>query len=139
MGNTFNPADNTEGIKASNAIVEGPGEYTVSLDFEGGNTGLTFAALAVANGETLYPGCVIDLKQFLVDGEEVKLKAIPYTTSDDGICTRVNIINNWVTEVPEDARLPYGYMAAASAAIVDESVFTDIHNLTIVFELKEAE
>lgn len=139
VGNTFNPADNTEGIKASNAIVEGPGEYTVSLDFEGGNTGLTFAALAVANGETLYPGCVIDLKQFLVDGEEVKLKAIPYTTSDDGICTRVNIINNWVTEIPEDARLPYGYMAAASAAIVDESVFTDIHNLTIVFELKEAE
>lgn len=139
VGNTFNPADNTEGIKAGTAIVDGPGEYTVSLTFEDGNAGLTFAALAIANGENLYPGCVIDIKQFLVDGEEIKLKAIPYTTADDGICTRVNIVNNWVSEIPEDARIPYGYLMGASAVIVDESVFTDIHDLTIVFELKEAE
>lgn len=136
VGNTFNPADNTEGIKAGLAIVEEPGEYTVSLDFENGNTGLTFAALAIANGENLYPGCVIEIKEFIVDGEEIKLKAIPYTTADDDICTRVNIVNNWVAEVPEDARIPYGDIRGASAVIVDEAVFTDINNLTIVFELK---
>ncbi len=136
VGNTFNPVDNTEGIKAGLAIVDGPGNYTVSLDFENGNTGLTFAALAIANGETLYPGCVIDIKKFMVDGEEIKLKAIPYTTADDGICTRVNIINNWVPKAPEDARIPYGNIIGAQATIVDEEVFTDIHNLTIEFELK---
>ncbi len=135
VGDVFNPADNTAGITATNAVVEGPGEYTVSLDFAGGNDGLTFAALAIANAELLYPKSYIVIKSITVDGRELSLTAVPYTSSDDGKCTRVNLINEWVKTLPSDARTVMGDMKNASPVIIDKKDMVGIKNITITFRL----
>jgi endoglucanase len=135
VGDTYNPADNTAGITAHDVVVDGPGEYTVSLDFEGGNTGVTFAALAIADAEVLYPGCIIDIKEIIYDGNPVKLQKLAYTSSDDGICTRVNLYNEWVSELPDDARNKSGMLGMASPCILDKTAINDIKNITITFEL----
>lgn len=134
VGDTFNPADNTAGITANNIVVDGAGEYTVSLDFAGGNDGLTFGALAIADAELLYPNCVIIIEKICYDGEEVELIADPYTTSDDGKCTRVNLINEWVTEIPAGSR-SLGSLKSASPVILDKTKITGIHNISITFRL----
>ncbi len=135
VGDVFNPADNTAGIKATNAIVEGSGEYTVSLDFAGGNDGVTFAALAIADAEILYPGCYIVINSITVNGNKLDLIATPYTSSDDGKCTRVNLVNEWVKEAPDDARTLMGSMANASAVILDKTQLVGIKNITINFRV----
>ncbi|MBO7354793.1 MAG: glycoside hydrolase family 5 protein [Lachnospiraceae bacterium] len=135
VGDVFNPADNTAGIKATNAIVEGPGKYSVSLDFAGGNNGLTFAALAIADAELLYPGCHILIDSIKIDGKEIELIATPYTSSDDGKCTRVNLVNEWVKTPPADARILKGSPSTASAVIIDKTQLVGIKNITIDFTL----
>ncbi|MBR1860641.1 MAG: glycoside hydrolase family 5 protein [Lachnospiraceae bacterium] len=135
VGDTYNPADNTMGIKATDVEVTGAGDYTVSLDFEGGNTGLTFAALGLAYGETLYPGCIINIKEILLDGEKVTLSSLPYTSSDDGVCTRVNLYNEWVKDIPEDARNIAGNLKMSTPTPLDKTLLTDVKNITINFEL----
>lgn len=132
VGDVFNPADNTNGITAHNVVIDGAGEYEVSLDFEGGNSGLTFAALAVADGELLYPNSVIIIEEISYDGKPVELISTPYTTSDDGKCTRVNLINEWVTQRPKEARA-IGNLAKATATILDKTQIVGIHNITIKF------
>lgn len=134
VGDKFNPADNTAGITANNAIVDGAGEYTVSLDFAGGNDGLTFAALAIADCELLWPNSVILLQSVTLDGVEATLTATPYTSSDDGKCTRVNLYNEWVAELPGDAR-SLGGLNTASPMILDKTELVGIHNITINFRL----
>ena len=42
--------------------------------------------------------------QLYINGEEYQLASDTYTSSDDGVCTRVNLYNAWVNELPEDAR-----------------------------------
>lgn len=135
VGDVYNPADNTAGITAHDVVVDGPGEYTVSLDFAGGNTGITFAALAIADAELLYPGCIIDIKEITYDGNSVKLQKMAYTSSDDEICTRVNLYNEWVTELPDDARNKSGMLGMAGPCILDKTEINDIKNITITFEL----
>lgn len=135
VGDTYNPADNTVGIEATDVIVNGPGEYTVSLDFKEGNDGVTFAALAIANGENLFKKPVIDIKEILVDGKAIELVADPYTSSDDGNCTRVNLYNSWVNKVPDDARNVSGDLSNASSVIIDKTDMVGIKNITITFEL----
>lgn len=134
VGDTFNAADCTAGITAHNTVIEGPGEYTVSLDFAGGNDGLTFAALGLANCETLYPGCIVNIKKILVDGEPIKMKAMGYTCSDDSRCTRVNLLNEWVTAVPQEARSVSGQLSMCSPVILDKTQMVDMKNITIVFD-----
>ncbi len=135
VGDVFNPADNTAGITATNCIVDGAGTYTVSLDFQGGNDGVTFAALAIADAEILYPGCFIVINSITVDGTKLELTAVPYTSSDDKKCTRVNLVNEWVKSVPDDARTLMGPLSNASAVIVDKTKLVGIHNITIDFRL----
>ncbi len=135
VGNKFDPTDNSRGITATNAIVEGAGEYTVSLDFSAGNNGVTFAALAIAYGETLYPNAIIDIKEILVDGNPISQTAVDYTSSDDGVCTRVNLYNEWSSGIPDDARNAEGDLTDASSIIIDKSMFVGIKNITIKFEL----
>ncbi len=134
VGDVFNPADNTDGIKATNAIVNGAGDYSVSLDFAGGNDGLTFAALALADGEILYPGCYIVIKEILLDGKPVTMAGLGYTTSDDGKCTRVNLYNAWVTEIPATARSVMG-LTGASPIILNATDCVGIKNITINFKV----
>ncbi len=135
VGDTYNPADCTEGIKAADVILKGAGEYEVGLEFTGGNDGLTFAALAIANGEKLFKNAILDIKEVLVDGQAMELIAEPYTASDDGNCTRVNLLNPWVSKVPSEARTTSGDLTNASAVILDKAQLVGIHSIRIRFEL----
>ncbi|MBR6898444.1 MAG: glycoside hydrolase family 5 protein [Lachnospiraceae bacterium] len=135
VGDTYNPADNTAGAKATDVLTDGAGTYTVSLEFPGGNTGLTFAALAVNSGEEHYPGCIIDIKEITYDGVPVELIAKPYTSSDDKVTTRVNLINGWVNKLPKDARCADGDLTDCAPVILDSKDIVDIKNITITFEL----
>lgn len=135
VGDVYNPADNTMGIHATDVVVDGPGEYTVRLDFDGGNTGLTFAALALADGELLYPGCILKIKEICYDDQPVKLIAMPYTSSDDGKCTRVNLLNEWVGQAPSDARTAHGVLEGTSPVILDKTQINGIGSISITFEL----
>ncbi|MCR5154975.1 MAG: glycoside hydrolase family 5 protein [Lachnospiraceae bacterium] len=134
VGDTFNPADNTAGITATNAIVTGAGEYSVSLDFANGNNGLTFSALAIADGELLYPNCVVLVTSVMIDGKKATLTGSPYTSSDDGKCTRVNLYNEWVSEVPKDARSMTG-LSTATPTPLDKTELVGIYNITVNFRV----
>ena len=135
VGDTYNPADCTEGITSTEVIITGAGEYEVGLDFADGNDGLTFGALAIANGERLFKNAVIEIKEVYADGKKIDLIGEPYTTSDDGSCTRVNLINSWVNQVPQDARTASGDLTDVSAVILDETQLVGIHSIRIKFEL----
>ena len=45
-----------------------------------------------------------------MDGKELTLTSKAYTCSDDGIQTRANIYNPYVTEIPADAHCTEGYL-----------------------------
>ena len=96
---------------------------------------MTFAALGIADAELLYPNCYIVLKSVTVDGKELSFTAVPYTSSDDGKCTRVNLINEWVKTPPNDARTVMGDISNASAVILDKTQLVGIKNITITFRL----
>ena len=73
-GDVFDPTAKTDGIKATNPVITGPGEYTVALDLTdaGLPKGCVFSAVGVTNGEILYPDCIIDIKSVKINGEEIK-------------------------------------------------------------------
>lgn len=114
VGDTFDPNNCTDGIKATNPVITGEGEYTVALDFTdaGKPKGTQFCAIGVANGETLYPGYIIDIKSVKINDKEVELEGVPYTCSDDGKCKRVNLYNQWVKTAPEGAAVAPGQDAS---------------------------
>ena len=141
VGDKFNSADNTAGITATNVVVDGAGEYTVSLDFAGGNDGLTFAALAIADGEVLYPGAIINIKEVTLDGVAVPFENF-YTSSDDKKCTRVNIYNGWCGDLQKQVakddcnfRTVDGDLSNISATPLDPTLLVGTKNITIKFEL----
>ncbi|MGN0241993.1 MAG: glycoside hydrolase family 5 protein [Candidatus Weimeria sp.] len=104
VGDKYDPQE-IDGVKASDAVIDGEGTYTVSLDFSGRKDGSSFpafAALGISNGELNYPGYVISIKEIKINGQPYKYSAVPYTTSDDGTCTRVNIYNEWVSQINTD-------------------------------------
>ena len=120
-GDHYDPTNKTTGVKDSNVIVEGEGTYTVSLDFSGAGTakGVAFSALAISNGETFFPGYTITIDEIKIDGEPVELVGKPYTTSDDGKCTRVNLFNQWVSKIPDTARTADGDVSDVTATPLD--------------------
>ncbi|HEY8500094.1 MAG TPA: glycoside hydrolase family 5 protein [Clostridia bacterium] len=138
VGDKYNPDAKTEGIKTTDAVITGPGTYTVSLDFtgtmDGYAKGTAFSALGVSNGETLYPGYFIEIKEILVNGEPYELEGKPYTTSDDGVCTRVNLYNVWVSKIPKEARTRDGDLTEATAILLDNEQLGRIETLSITFE-----
>ena len=120
VGDTSDPTNKTTGVKDSNVIVEGEGTYTVALDFAGVSAkGTSFCALGIANGETLFPGYIATIDEIKVNGEPIELIAKDYTSSDNGICTRVNLYNEWVPKAPDDARRVDGNLDGCSARIID--------------------
>ena len=137
VGDVYDPTACTEGIKAENPVVTGAGEYTVSLDFTqaGKPKGTQFCALGLANGEKLFPGCVMDIKSVKVNDKDVELTAKPYTTSDDGICTRVNFFNQWVPAAPADGRTADGSTDGISAQVLELSDKVTIQTISVTFEL----
>ena len=123
-------------VKAATAEINGAGEYTVGLEFNEEAQGLAFAALGIKNGETLLPGYTIELKAIRVNGEEIAFEK-GYTSSDDGVETRMNIYNEWVSEVPKDARSFDGKTDDAKPVIVDKELFAAVKTIEIDFILHQ--
>ncbi|MBD9284795.1 MAG: glycoside hydrolase family 5 protein [Clostridiales bacterium] len=140
VGDTYNADAISEGLIATNAIITGEGKYTVGLDFTGTAQGysasVAFAAIGISNGEALYPNYLINIKEVRINGEIYRLKGRAYTTSDDGLCTRVNLYNEWVTSVPKTARLPGGNLAGATPTPINrnDAVIAEIKTIEIDFE-----
>lgn len=120
-------------IVAKSARITGPGTYTVGLQFPEPSAGLSFAALAVGNGEMAFPGACIQIKAVRVNDREIAFTK-GYTASVDGLETRMNIFQRWGGETPEDARSYDGNLEGASGIIVDEADFALVTALEIEFE-----
>ncbi len=130
---------------ATNAKIEGNGQYTVALDAStngyGQTTGyndmqgLTFAAVIVKNGTTLYPNMVITIDSIKLDGTEVEMTKKPYTSSDDGKEMRSNIYNGYVdaASVPDDARTADGDLTNCSPQVVDPASFGTYQKIEVTF------
>lgn len=140
VGDTYNADAISEGLVATNAIITVEGKYTVGLDFTGTAQGysasVAFAAIGISNGEALYPNYLVNIKEVRINGEIYRLKGRAYTTSDDGVCTRVNLYNEWVTSVPKTARLPGGNLAGATPTPINrnDAVIAEIKTIEIDFE-----
>lgn len=139
VGDERNPDSITEGVKETDVEITGEGVYTVGLDFTGSamgySDGIAFAALGIENGETLYPGYIIDIQQVVINGEAYTLCARPYTTSDNRITTRVNLFNEWVKSLPDEARTMDGDLTGCAPCIIDrnDSMIPHIETIYITF------
>lgn len=138
VGDTYDPNSKTDGLVATDVAITGAGTYTVSLDFTGTSAGYAdstiFMALGIANGELLYPGYIINIKEIKVNDEVCQLSGKPYTTSDNQICTRINLYNEWVTKVPETARTMDGSLNYATASILDNTTLGQMKTISITFD-----
>ncbi len=143
VGDIYDPGAKSDGLITKDVEITGPGTYTVELDFTGTGAGFAnstaFSAVGITNGETLYPGYIISIKDILINGESYTLKGKPYTTADNKICTRVNLYNSWVTTIPEEARTLDGKIDDLSATILDPADLGEMKTLTITFDYGPAE
>lgn len=134
--------DAENGVKATTANINGGGDYTVGLDFtgtaDGVASGIAFTAIGIQTGEFTYPSATIEVTSIKINGEEVAFTK-GYTSSDDGITTRLNVYNEWVSELPADARSFDGDITEASAIIVDKEAFAAVETIEVAFTLHEAE
>ncbi len=130
-------AEATEGVTPINADITGPGAYTVGLEFAEEAAGLAFTAIGIDGGELAFPGYTIELKEIRVNGEAVEASK-GYTSSDDGIVTRMNIFNEWVTDVPSDARSFDGSLEGVQPIIVNKDAFAAVKKVEVDFVLHRA-
>lgn len=141
VGDVYNPASMTNGIVATDVEVTGEGTYTVGLDFTGVSGGYAdstvFSALAITNTEILYPGCYVEIQEILINGELYELKGQPYTCSDDGKATRVNLYNAWVSKVPDGARVREDNGQELTPCILDADTLGHIETISITFDFVE--
>ena len=115
--------------EAGVAAINGNGDYTVSVsaDTEGfryavtGNPetsytpeGIEVLSVMIKDGETKFPNAAITVNEIRVDGKAVELTSKAYTSSDDGIDTKANIVNRWISSPSSDAR-------CADGALYDEN------------------
>ena len=143
VGDVYTPENTTAGLKTTDVVVEGDGTYTVALDFTGvgGANGTAFMAVGISNGENNFPYYVIDIKEIKVNGEPIELIKTPYTTTDDNICTRVNIYNEWVKD-KDIKKLDYRLANGAdedklSAVVIDRSLLRPMDSIEITFDFYE--
>ena len=125
--------DDAEGVTAANAEISGPGTYTIGLEFAEEAKELAFTAVGIKTGEQTFNGYFINVTEMKVNGETIELGK-GYTSSDDGICTRENLYNEWVTELPADTRRADGDLEGASAVIVDKAAFASVKNIEVTFD-----
>ena len=141
VGDDYTPDSISSGMKVTDVEITGPGTYTVGIDFTGTAQGysnsIAFAAIGIANGEKLFPGYIVDIKEVLINGEIYRLKGRAYTTSDNGETTRVNLYNSWVTSVPVgQARMHYGNLAGATPTPINrnDAAIAQVKTIYITFE-----
>jgi hypothetical protein len=132
-GNDYAP------VVATNATVTGYGEYTVSLDFTGVDGGVAadtaFFDVEIAGGEQYFPNSYMEIKSVKVNGADVEVGKT-YTSSDDGVATRTNLYNEWVSEVTE-GRTEDGDATDVTATPVSKDDVVNVETLEVTFELKE--
>lgn len=135
VGDKYDPTNMSLGVAAENVEITGEGTYTVSLDFTGcgGTRGVAFSALGIYNGEKFFPGYIITIDEIKINGEARELSGKDYTCSDDKNCTRVNLYNQWVTKLPEEARRADGDLTDASATIISIGEREKITTLEVTF------
>ena len=135
----------TDGLIPQDVEVTGPGTYTVGFDFTQTEfktaKGFAFSAIAISNGEQLFPGYCIELKSIEVNGENYRPISKGYTSSDDGKCTRYNIYNEWVSAPPPEARSFDGTLERKRPSVVDPNAnqLQAMQTLYITFDYKPAE
>jgi endoglucanase len=138
VGDVYSPDSKSGGVVATDVEITGEGTYTVALDFTGVDGGYAnstvFSALAIGNGETLFPGYIIDIQEIKINGEVYEPVAKGYTTTDDGLCTRVNLYNAWVTQIPDDIRTIDGDTSDVSASILDADTLGNVETIEITFD-----
>ncbi|HAK68392.1 MAG TPA: endoglucanase [Treponema sp.] len=140
VGDVYNPDSKTEGLVAVDSEITGPGTYTVELDFTGTEAGFArsfaFSAIGISNGEVNFPGYCIKITEFKVNGQPYRLASTGYTNADDGICTRMNLINEWVKDPPPEARSADGNMKRKRPTIInkDDMALQEMKTLSITFE-----
>lgn len=138
VGDVYAPDDKTAGVAATDVEITGEGTYTVTLDFTGTSGGyansVVFSALAIANGETLFPGYYVEIKEILINGEPYEMKGQAYTASDDGKCTRVNLYNFWVSKVPDEARVLNDNGKELTPCLLDAETLGNVETISVTFE-----
>ena len=102
----------------------------------GSAKGTAFSALGISNGEILFPGYTYTIEEILIDGEVYEMAGKSYTSSDDGKCTRVNLYNGWVNEVPPEARTADGDLTDCSAQIMTLPKKRSVDTISITFTAK---
>ncbi len=122
-------------VKVTPAEIKGAGDYTTAIEFAEPAEGLAFTALGIVNGEVSFPGWYLTIKEVRVNGEKVEFLAdkTPYTSSDDAITTRVNLYNEWVSEIPADARNLDGSLDKAAAIVVNAENFASVSKVEVDF------
>ncbi len=143
QGDDYNPDGKTKGLVCKDVEINGPGTYTVSIDFTGIKRGsaysTAFTALGIDNGEALFPGYIITIDDIKINGASIDFKKNYFTTSDDGDCTRVNLFNEWVPASGikniKAARKADGNLADATACPLnrDSSVLSKIEKYEVTF------
>lgn len=135
LGTSDGAGTSTLSYDAGVVEINGNGDYTVSVnaDTEGfryaisGDAsytgfvpqGMEFMAVIIKEGETKYPNAVITVNEIRVDGEAVEMTAKAYTSSDDGIDTRANLINRWTSKPSPDARCVDGALYDSNGEPLD--------------------
>ncbi len=134
VGDTYDPTNMTTGIKATNVQVTGEGTYTVALDLSSLSAyGFAFSALGISNGETFFPGCIVDITEIKINGEVYTPTGDDYTSSDDGKCTRVNLYNQWVPSAPGDSRIVGGDLSNATPKLIETDERIETLEITFNF------
>jgi endoglucanase len=138
VGDNYRPERIATGIVATDVEITGEGTYTVALDFTGTSQGfadgIAFSAVGIMNGEILFPGWYMNITELLVNGEQAVYVGLPYTTNDNPVTTRVNLYNEWVNDVPPEARVFEGNIADASPTFLENYILTQIRTLSVTFD-----
>lgn len=134
-------AESANGVKFTNAEITDWGQYTVGLDFtataDGSAKGLAFAGLMITNGEIARPGAIITVDEVKINGEVVEMGE-GYTSSDDQITTRYNLMNEWVSALPEDARNMSGDLSNATWTSLNKELCADVKTIEVTFTYSPA-
>ncbi|MNN38458.1 hypothetical protein D3C81_1524550 [compost metagenome] len=137
-GDIYDPTSQTGGIVASDVEIKGAGTYTISLDFRGTTEGFAnsvlFSAIGISNGELLFPGYMITIKDIKINGDPYQMTGVPFTTTDNRKTTRVNLHNPWVGSIPLEARLPEGDVSNVSATVMDNQTLGEVETISVTFD-----
>ena len=138
VGDSYDPTSKTSGVLANDVEIAGAGTYTISLDFSGTSEGfansILFSAIGISNGELLFPGYFITIKDIKINGTSYQMTATPFTTTDDRRCTRVNLYNALLSSIPVEARMPNGDLTNVSPKIIDKKTLGEVITISVTFD-----